>query len=90
MTKLGPPHFGFWVAGNKCNKRSSAKATAGAMSPFDLPKAHMIWLLVKLFPSNHKCNKVIIHELDILHVAMDILLKLNCKLLSNTFHMSHR
>ncbi len=64
-----------------CNKRSSAKATAGAMSPFDLPKAHMIWLLGKLFPSNHKCNKVIIHKLDVLDVAMDILLKLNCKLL---------
>ncbi len=50
-------------------------------------KAHMTWLLGKLFPSNHK--KVIIHKLDVLDVAMDILLKLDCKLLSNTFHMSH-
>ncbi len=60
------------------------------MSPFDLPKAHITWLLGKLSPSNHMCNKVIINELDILDVAMDILLKLDCKLLSNTFHMSHR
>ncbi len=50
----------------------------------------MILLLGKLFPSNHKCNKVIIHKLGVLDVAMDILLKLDGKLLSNTFHMSHR
>ncbi len=49
----------------------------------------MIWLLGKLFPSNHKCNQVIIHELDVSDIAMDILLKLDRKLLSNTFHMSH-
>ncbi len=115
------------------NKRSSAKATAGAMSPYDLQDLHLvagvfcIWLLGKLpliFFWNLTGNYFqipFIWAIDhasitkrtwdlaiciwllgsfasgcwgVLHliareVAIDILLKLNCKLLSNTFHMSH-